>query len=64
MNKSSYASIYAWLGDLDAAFDYLDQAFEEREGPLALLRHNPRWTPLRGDPRFDELSQRVGLPLK
>ncbi len=64
VNKSSYASIYAWLGDLDAAFDYLDQAFEAREGPLALLRHNPRWTPLRGDPRFDELSQRVGLPLK
>jgi serine/threonine protein kinase/tetratricopeptide (TPR) repeat protein len=55
------ASIYAGLGEKDAAFDWLDKAFEARFGPLIYLKVNPIWDALRSDPRFAERLHRVGL---
>jgi len=55
------ASVYAGLGDKDAAFHWLDQALAERDRMLAQLLVHPRLDPLRGDPRFDRLLQAVGL---
>jgi adenylate cyclase len=68
MSKQSYvsphwiASIYAGLGENDAAFEWLDKAVEKRFGPLIYLNVNPIWDNLRSDPRFKTLGQRVGLP--
>jgi hypothetical protein len=56
------ASIYAGLGENDAAFEWLDKAVEKRFGPLIYLNVNPIWDNLRSDPRFKTLGQRVGLP--
>ena len=55
------ASIYAGLGERDAAFEWLDQAAERRFGPLIYLKVNPIWDNLRSDPRFQGLLLRVGL---
>jgi TolB-like protein len=54
------ALAYAWAGDRDQAFLWLEKAFEAREGTLAYLAY-PLWLPVRDDPRFVELVRRVGI---
>ncbi|MCU0245873.1 MAG: protein kinase [Bryobacter sp.] len=49
------AVILASLGDLDPAFDWMDRAVRERSTALSLLRVDPRFDPLRADPRFPAL---------
>jgi len=52
---------YAWLGDLDRAFGFLERAFQTRSAGLIFLHVDPGYKPLRGDPRFDQLVKRIGL---
>ena len=61
---SSYdvAEIYVGLGEIDEAFRWLDKSVEERPKFLVDLNIRPNLDPLRGDPRFEKLVQRVGLP--
>jgi serine/threonine protein kinase/tetratricopeptide (TPR) repeat protein len=56
------ALVYTGLGDKDAAFVWLNKAVDERTHWLVWLNRDPRWIPLRSDPRFRELGRRVGLP--
>ncbi len=55
------ATYYAALGEKDEAFAALNKSLENRETLLAQIRVDPRMDPLRGDPRFDELVQRLGF---
>ena len=55
-----FALVYAGLGDHDKALRYLERAYEERSTVLAYLLIDPRLAPLRGDPRFLTLAQRLG----
>src|SRR6202140_1265545 len=59
-NASEIAVIYASLGDTDQAMTWLEKGYEERFNPGVLLR--PGFDPLRSDPRFKNLVQRIGLP--
>jgi TolB-like protein/lipoprotein NlpI len=52
---------YAWLGDIDRAFDFLERAYQTRSAGLIFLHVDPGYKPLRGDPRFDQLVKRIGL---
>ncbi|MFN0278303.1 MAG: winged helix-turn-helix domain-containing tetratricopeptide repeat protein [Pyrinomonadaceae bacterium] len=45
----------------EQAFDYLEKAISQRPWAMTTLKTNPRFDPLRSDPRFDELVRRVGL---
>jgi tetratricopeptide (TPR) repeat protein len=56
------ALVHAALGETNAAFAWLDQAFAERSHWLVWLRLDPRWKTLRFDPRFAECINRVGYP--
>jgi len=58
-----YESAAAWLsvGERERAFALLDEAVAKRSNCLMFLRSDPRWRPLRDDPRFAELLARVGL---
>lgn len=49
------------LREVDAAFEWLDRAFEERDGSLILVAASPEFDPLRSDPRFRALLERMGL---
>ncbi len=49
------------LGNMDAAFEALELAYAERDPTLVLAKHWPGFDPLRGDPRWDELLQRMDL---
>jgi tetratricopeptide (TPR) repeat protein len=57
------AVIYSRLGDKDAAFDWLDRAFNERSYLLGVyLNTDSRLDNLRSDPRFRELHRKMNLP--
>ncbi|MGA3189504.1 MAG: winged helix-turn-helix domain-containing protein [Bryobacteraceae bacterium] len=62
-NVSRYllAVVNTALGACDAAFESLDQAYENREAWLVWLKVEPRYDPLREDARFDGLLRRIGL---
>jgi hypothetical protein len=47
------------LGDYDQAFALLDKAYGERARPMLSLKVNPLLDPLRSDPRFGILMQRM-----
>jgi tetratricopeptide (TPR) repeat protein len=55
------ALIYIGLGDKDQAFVWLDKAYEERCDYLVYLPTDPMADPIRGDPRFAALLERLGL---
>lgn len=55
------AGIHACAGDLDGAFRWLDAAFERRDVLLAIAPVDPRFDPVRSDPRFDAFLDKMGL---
>jgi TolB-like protein/DNA-binding winged helix-turn-helix (wHTH) protein/tetratricopeptide (TPR) repeat protein len=55
------ALAHAAAGDIDGAFEWLERAWEIRDGWLIFLRVDPRLDQLHGDPRYEELSARIGL---
>ncbi|MHC4192243.1 MAG: tetratricopeptide repeat protein [Planctomycetota bacterium] len=57
-----FAEVYASLGNTDEAFRWLERAYQERNWEMLFLRTSPRWDPLRSDPRFDDLVQRMRFP--
>ena len=59
---SLLALVCLGLGDHDQAFSWLQQAEEERDGVLASLNGLPCVDPLRSDPRFQALLQRMNFP--
>ena len=57
----SEAWLLGALGEIDAAFEVLERAEEECQANL-YFTGLPVFDPLRGDPRFTALLQRLGLP--
>jgi serine/threonine-protein kinase len=55
------ASVYAALGDRDRAFSWLEKA-EETKTLLPLVLRDPKFDPLRDDPRYHALLRRMNLP--
>jgi len=63
VSASEISAAYALVDDKDKAFEWLDQAYEDRDGEdITLLKVVPSWKNLRGDPRFSVLLRRLGLP--
>jgi TolB-like protein/DNA-binding winged helix-turn-helix (wHTH) protein/Flp pilus assembly protein TadD len=56
------AIVYTGLGDRDKAFESLEKAYSERSTFLNHLQVENFFDPLRSDPRFADLSRRIGLP--
>jgi hypothetical protein len=55
------ALVYNALGRRDEALRALNQACEERDVRLSLLKVEPRWDSCRADPRFLAILKRIGL---
>lgn len=55
------AMVYAFMGDKDSAFEWLDKAYAERNGTLAFLKIDVAMDSLKGDPRLDSLMHSLGL---
>jgi serine/threonine protein kinase len=58
------AVIYTWVGETDLAIKQLEEVLRV-PSPLSygILRLDPSWDPLRGDPRFDKLVQESMKPV-
>jgi tetratricopeptide (TPR) repeat protein len=54
------ATIFTALGDHDAALDALERARQERNALTWARIYFPEYLPLRGDPRWQVLAQRLG----
>jgi tetratricopeptide (TPR) repeat protein len=56
------AFIHAALGEKDAAFEWLEKAYAQRNQGLAFLKVDPTLDPLRSDPRFERILRRMNFP--
>ena len=56
------AALFARVGDVDAAFEWLERAYAVRVPQLYVMISGPDYDSLRSEPRFDDLLRRVGLP--
>jgi serine/threonine protein kinase/tetratricopeptide (TPR) repeat protein len=56
------ATIYTGLGEKEEALRWLEEAYRGRDANLVLLKVFPIWDPLRSDPRFQDLLQRLKFP--
>lgn len=56
------AEVYAWRGDSDLAFQWLDRAVELHDASFMYLEFDPLLKNLHGDPRFAALLAKLGLP--
>ena len=49
------------IGEVDVAFEWLDEALRVRDPALVQIRIAPMFDPLRSDARFDQILASVGL---
>jgi eukaryotic-like serine/threonine-protein kinase len=56
------ASAYARVGDKEKSLEWLQKAYEERNGDITLVNSYPDYKSLHGDARFSALLKRIGLP--
>ena len=61
---SVLAYVYAALGDQEKTLYWLEVAYEQRDFALYWLREYPGFFALRGNPRFQELVDRVNFPVR
>jgi len=57
-----FATLYTDCGNTDEAFRWLERVYQERHFGMFLLRIPSSWEPLRLDPRFDDLLERMNFP--
>jgi TolB-like protein/DNA-binding winged helix-turn-helix (wHTH) protein len=53
---------YAFRGQTDESFDWLERAFKQRDGGLPDIKIDPLLKTLRHDPRYKELLKKMRLP--
>jgi hypothetical protein len=55
------AQVYAWRGELDLAFEWLERGYAARDPVMSAIAWNPLHRSLRGDPRWPALMQKMGF---
>ena len=58
---TAFAIVHLGLGEYDRALEWLERGMDQRLMPLSALKVHPVYTPLRAEPRFQVLLQRLGL---
>jgi len=62
VSSYQFAVIYLGLGQNERAIAALEDAYRERSTLLGYLKMDPRFAPVRSDPRFQNLLSRINLP--
>ena len=57
------AQIYAFRGEADGAFEWLNKAYDQNDGGLFLTKKNPLLRKLNHDPRFAAFLRKMNLPM-
>jgi TolB-like protein/cytochrome c-type biogenesis protein CcmH/NrfG len=61
-SASAIAEVFAWRGERDKAFEWLERAYKQRDGGLSEIKTDPLLKSLRADPRFNALLHKLKLP--
>ena len=56
------AEVYAFRGEADKSFEWLERAYEQRDAGLPEIKTDPLVKSLRYDPRYTALLKRMRLP--
>jgi TolB-like protein/DNA-binding winged helix-turn-helix (wHTH) protein/Flp pilus assembly protein TadD len=56
------AEVYAYRGESDKSFEWLEHAYKQRDPGLPEIKSNPLFKNLRHDPIYTELLKRMRLP--
>lgn len=56
------AMIYAEMGEIDIAFEYLEKSYRAHEVEFYWLKVEPPFKPLHNDPRWKQLMDKVPFP--
>ena len=59
---SGIASVHAIRNEPDAAFKWLDRAFEQKDEDLYVIKGNPLFRNVAGDPRYKAFLKKMNLP--
>ena len=57
------AQVYAYRGESDKSFEWLEHAYKQRDGGLTDIKTDPLFKNLRRDQRFTELLKKMHLPV-
>jgi len=62
-NGAAYqiAEVYAFRGESDKSFEWLERAYKQRDGGLIEIKNDPLLKNLRHDPRYTELLKKMHL---
>jgi serine/threonine-protein kinase len=58
------AAVYAWRGERDRAFEWLERAYEKHDWLLSWVKFDPLLRNLRSDPRYTALLKKMQLPVE
>jgi len=58
---SLIAEVYSRRGEIDAAFEWLERAYAQRDGGLVEVKRNPRLRPLHRDSRWGTFLKKMRL---
>ena len=61
--STCFAIIHLGLGETERALDWLEKGCEQRELPMIMTKMHPVYDPLRGEPRFQSLLERMRFPV-
>jgi hypothetical protein len=56
------AELHAYRGWVDEAFAWLDRAYSQRQVGLVLVKFNPDFNSIKGDPRYKAFLRKINLP--
>ena len=56
------AQVYAFRGNANKSFEWLERAYQQRDAGLPEIKSNPLFKNLRNDPRYTELLKKMRLP--
>jgi Flp pilus assembly protein TadD len=57
------AQVYAYRGEFDMSFGWLEQAYQQRDPGLPEIKSNPLFKNMLHDPRYGELLKKMHLPM-
>jgi hypothetical protein len=56
------AEVYAFRGEADPAFRWLEKAYSQRDAGLPLIKGSAAFRKLKNDPRYAAFLRRMNLP--
>jgi TolB-like protein len=59
---SGVAAVYAFRGESDEAFKWLDRAYEQKDSVLYRIKYSVEFDNLHGDPRYKAFLKKMNLP--